>query len=280
MLSRKLRKSVQSTLRKFGYKLVKIPKIDSTRPYPYIRTFRINNQTFDFWIANETGILWYDHDSIESQNRENEVLLNLIEPGDRVLEIGCHHGFFTTQIAKKLLSGGFILALEADATNAMIAQAQMNLNGLGNTCRVLHRAGADKPGTISMSTTDGTNVHACNRSEAKTMEVQAVTGDQMAAEFGPFNVLKLDVEGFEEKVLVGCETILKSRPKLAIELHLELMKSYHSKVQDIFDIIGIQNYEGKMMIWPDSENLLPFDPSHIPETEIINVFLKAVSYKP
>jgi len=277
MISRKLRKTVQNTLRKYGYKLVKIPQTDSLKPYPYIRTFHIDSQTFDFWIANETGILWYDRDSLETRNKENDALLHLIQPGDRVLEIGCHHGFFTTQIAKKLLPGGFILALEADAANAMIAQAQMNLNNLGSVCRVLHRAGADQPGTISMSAADGSNVHACHPREAKTMDVQAVTGDQMAAEFGPFTVLKLDVEGFEEKVLAGCRTILKNKPRLALELHLDLMKTYGSSLQNIFEIIGIGNYTGKMLIWPDSDHLHPFDPSQIPPTEIINVFLHPVS---
>jgi len=54
--------------------------------------------------------------------------------------------------------------------------------------------------------------------------------------------LKIDVEGFEMQVLEGAKNILRKRPKLALELHTELLPRFGASVEDIFRLIGLEDY--------------------------------------
>lgn len=273
MLMHKSKQLAKRMVHQFGYNLVKLPSGNAIQSYPYVRTFEMAGERFDFWIGNEQGRFWYDREGM-AEGCEAKALVDLVAKGDRVLEVGCHHGFFTSLLGKAVGPNGAVVAVEAEATNAMIAQSQMMLNRLGKTCVVMHRAGSDVAGMVDMSTTDGTNSYVTDAEEAGQMSVQAVTGDDLAAEFGPFDVVKVDVEGFEGKVLAGCEKVLAQRPKLALELHLEMMGRYGTEVSDIFEMIGVEGYDGCMMVWPDDRTLVPFDAYDIPAKPTINVFLR------
>jgi hypothetical protein len=54
--------------------------------------------------------------------------------------------------------------------------------------------------------------------------------------------VKIDVEGFEMQVLQGAKAVLSKRPRLAIELHTELLPKFGASVDEIFRLIGVQNY--------------------------------------
>jgi len=276
MLLSSLKKVAKTLMHRCGYGVIKLPGADSQQSYPYVRRYKIDGIRFDFWIANECGAAWYDHGNMACAS-ENFQLRRLVQPGERVLEIGSHHGFFTMLLARSAGPQGFVVAVEAEAQNAMIAQAQLGLNEMGGYGVVLHRAGSDRSGELKMSTTDGSNAYAVARDEQGYMSVPACTGDELASKYGPFDLLKIDVEGYEEKVLAGCREILKSRPKLAIELHLSLMSRYDTSVEEILQMIHVEDYEGTMFLLPDSETVLPFDAGRLGNQGSANVFLRPKS---
>ncbi|KPK78182.1 MAG: hypothetical protein AMJ79_00415 [Phycisphaerae bacterium SM23_30] len=273
MLIYKTKSLVKKTCRRFGYNLVKLPSQTAVQPFPYVRQYRVRGVVFDFWIADETGLRWYEVDGMED-TQEARALLKLARPKDKVLEIGCHHGFYTMLLAQVVGSEGRVLALEAEAKNALIAQAQAVLNNLGATVMVMHRAGADKSGPLTITTSDGSNAHAVTNIESGGMNVEAVTGDELAETYGPFNLLKIDVEGFEGQVLAGCKEILSTRPKIALELHLAQIEHYGTKVEDVFKLINFADYEGWMIVPPHFDQLVVFDPHNLPRAPGLNLFLK------
>ena len=55
--------------------------------------------------------------------------------------------------------------------------------------------------------------------------------------------LKVDVEGFEHKVLQGATQVLKRLPKLLIEIHTEQLALYGSGYQEVFDMLGLKHYD-------------------------------------
>ncbi|MCP4711867.1 MAG: FkbM family methyltransferase [Planctomycetes bacterium] len=272
MLAYKTKSLVKKGFRRLGYNLVKMPRITSEKPLPYVRRYCVGGIEFDFWIADQTGRMWYEVEGIEDTG-ESKALLQLVEAGDKILEIGSHHGFFTTLLAQAVGAEGQITALEAEAKNALIAQAQVTLNQLGGTAGVLHRAGSDISGLLNMSTSDGSNAYATSERDQTTMQVQGVRGDQMHKQYGPYNLLKLDVEGFEGKVLSGCKKLLESKPKLALELHLGLLDRYGVTLEGIFEQIDIDAYAGYMIAAPDFNNIIEFDRRNIPTTSGLHVFL-------
>ena len=272
MLIYKFKSVIKKVFRRFGYNLVKLPSQTATKTLPYVRRYRVGGVDFDFWIANETGLSWYEVDGIEN-TQEARALLELADPGDRILEIGCHHGFYTMLLARVVGLQGRVLALEAEPKNALIAQAQVVLNNMGHNVTVLHRAGSDQPGRLNMTTSDGSNAYPVAEHQTGCKSIETVTGDEIAEIQGPFNLLKVDVEGFEGKVLAGCKKILSNRPKLALELHLALMNRYGTKVEDIFEQINVADYQGRMIVPPNFDQLIEFDPKIVTKAHAINVFL-------
>ena len=54
--------------------------------------------------------------------------------------------------------------------------------------------------------------------------------------------IKIDVEGYEYEVLKGAKKILKTRPKLEIEIHTDDLPKYNTKVDEILKSIDLSNY--------------------------------------
>jgi len=260
-------------------KLFKRRKRAQFRPYVVRHDFR--NQSFDFWIGDETGKKWYDN-SGESYATDLELSEALLTPGDRVLEIGCHHGFYTMFLAKAIGRDGYVLGVEAHPGSAMIAQAQVALNGLGAGCKILPLACSDAPGSLTFTGKVGEESCAmvANTStpwpagftDGEKYIVKAVTGDALSDEYGPFNVLKIDVEGFEGKVLAGCQQILARRPRIMLELHISALAHIPDTVEHIFELLNIRHYTGRVLL-RDWRTVLPFNPDDLPKEHIINLYL-------
>ncbi len=264
---------LKKVIRQCGYEMTPITRVGSSSRFPYVRSYAIGDCAFQFWIAQEEYVIWYDIPTME-QAVEGPALCDLLQVGDRVLEVGCHHGFFTVQMANKVGATGKIVSLEADPYNVMVAQAQMSLNHCGDRCEILYRAGSDQSGTLQMEATADHNTSAAGRANAVTRPVEAVRGDDLEEAYGPFDLLKVDVEGYEKQVLMGCKSILSRRPCLAIELHLALMRDFAAAPGDIFDLIDVDRYEGHLMTPARTTELTPFDPRNLPEEEIVNLFLR------
>jgi hypothetical protein len=67
-------------------------------------------------------------------------------------------------------------------------------------------------------------------------------------------LLKIDVEGFEVDVLRGARNILCKRPKLALEVHADLLAQYGASAEVVLDLIGIRGYRAWIQLrddlWP------------------------------
>ena len=59
---------------------------------PFVEKVSLAGVEFSFWVGDLTGVQWYN--PIDHQGfAEHVETARLIRPGDRVLEIGSHHGF-------------------------------------------------------------------------------------------------------------------------------------------------------------------------------------------
>lgn len=225
------------------------------------------------WIANADSVTWYDPEHWLNV-AEFQGLKTLATEGSRILEIGAHHGFTALLLAKFVGATGAVTSVEAHPFNAMVDQAQLGLNRSVTNLEFIHSVAADSPGARNI--VPGHNSNVTSQSGNDLIEVQAVTGDLLDDNRGPFNFLKVDVEGYELEVLKGCRSLLERAPKLALELHLDLLRERGHSVTDVFDLIQVGRYRGEMALRPDSPNVLrPFSVSALPDAGIVNVFLSA-----
>jgi FkbM family methyltransferase len=270
-MRQQMKSFLKNAIRSVGYDI----RRRGTVAFPYLRRIEFAGQQFEFWIADECGRLWYQ-EILSHMIQEANQLQSLVEAGDRVLEVGCHHGFFTVLLAQRIGSSGFICGVEASPENALIAQAQVTLNQLGGHATVIHAAGSDSSGALQVrSGNEGGNNHIVVTENIPSLEVQAITGDELDERYGPFNFLKLDVEGFETKVLKGCKRMLERRPRIAIEVHGAALPGYGSSVAEVLELLHLDDYEGFMVRRP-AYTLDPIARDQIAGDEPVNLFLRSI----
>jgi FkbM family methyltransferase len=160
---------------------------------------------------------------LESQN----ALALLVRPGAVVYDIGANVGFLTLIAARLAGSNGRIFAFEPLQENFGLLEHNLQINGLAN---VISRniALAAHDGTedfvVSANATFGGLATAAVKVENQVgrIEVQVRRLDSLVEQESlPLpNLIKIDVEGAEERVLEGAmQTIAKAKPVLLIELH-------------------------------------------------------------
>jgi FkbM family methyltransferase len=183
---------------------------------PYVATHRYGPSHRSVHIVDLMGRSWYDHDWDEPAEIRELADRGRLRAGARVFDVGAHQGVVAMMLAERVGPMGEVIAVEATPHNAEAAQRNARLNGL-TQIRVLHAAGAEASGTLRFS--PRMNGHVAGRDEA-SLEVRAVTVDELTARYGAPDVVFVDVEGYELHVLRGARHTLEAhRPDLFIEVH-------------------------------------------------------------
>lgn len=258
-------------LGQFGYGF---RKLSTLKPFtPFVREINFADAAFQMWIANQDAAKWYEPEH-SLQCGELHALRRLVKKGDRILEIGSHHGFTGLLLANFVGPDGYVHSIDAHPGNAMIAQAQLGLNQAMNNLQFFNFAGSSAVGTVSIRPCHNSNV--MNKSE-DTIQVPATTGDVLDEKNGPFNVLKIDVEGYEVEVLKGCQRLLSRAPKLALEIHKGELGERGQTLADVLDLISVDRYEGEMVLHSETcegKTSEAFDPSAVLASYRANVLLR------
>jgi FkbM family methyltransferase len=116
------------------------------------------------------------------------------------------------------------VAFEPHPQSARELRTQLELNAVANA-RIVEAALSDRAGLIEFADTGsaiGQKLASLNDSQggARTISVRAMSLDEAAREFGPPDLVKIDVEGAENLVLAGGREVLENhRPVLLVEVH-------------------------------------------------------------
>jgi FkbM family methyltransferase len=271
-----LKSAINRVLRRAGYEVRRIRH--SQRAYPFVTQVTLAGAEFSFWIKDAIAEQWYIPDAHRNLV-EDQLLAELIAPGDRVLDVGCHQGFYLAFLSKLVGPNGFVLGVDINPENVMIAQAQLVLNGLTGHCEVLHRAAsASAEGELrySDSFTNSTVVLSWEKGGGTA---QRTTVDHLCSVYGDFDAVMIDVEGFEEDVLKGARGLLERvRPKLAVEIHSDLLPRYGSTLESVALAGRFWDYAGRMVLRSvDRNKSLSFQLGAIPREGVANVFLTRLS---
>lgn len=237
---------------------------------PEIVSKTIGGVTFDFLLGDVTGRDWYrDQDGISP---ELAFLRDrMIAPGDRVLECGAHHGFTTILIAHWIGPSGRLTAFEASPSSAEILSRNIELNRLGDRVTVEAKAVGSRAGSLTF--TDESNAVALTAPFAPGSRVPVVPLDDYA-HLSP-TLLKLDVEGFEIEVLRGAERVLRRRPKLAIEVHVDMLRRYGRRADDLLELVPPTSYDLWIQLGAD-ETPRPYAGERLADQRMDQVHLYAL----
>lgn len=161
--------------------------------------------------------------------RTVSAFLALIGPSMAVVDAGAHHGLYTLLAARRVGRRGRVLAVEPDPDARARLLANVALNAFKNV-EVIGSALSDRSGVALLhvpadpafrgraSLRAGWNDGQRNDSTLVTTECLDTLLDRL--EERRLDVIKLDVEGWEPKVLSGSvQTIARDRPAIIFEVN-------------------------------------------------------------
>ena len=134
-----------------------------------------------------------------------ELFRNSITPGAVVLDIGACFGYFALLAGKRVGSDGMVYAFEPAPDNFALLARNVHRFGTSNIIAV-QKAVAERRKTVSFRLAEYSYLHSCLQHPQgptkETITVNCVAVDEFL-EGRPVQVIKMDVEGYEEEVLRG-----------------------------------------------------------------------------
>lgn len=216
----------------------KIPLNYTEYKSPTFRTVQRNGINFKLDISDY--IEWIVYFGLELEPRKP--IFDITLKGDIVFDIGSNIGEVALRLAKHVGENGFVHAFEPDPTIFSKLTTNVSMNSFDNI--KLHQIGlGDQRATMQMAPEVSNNLGG-NRivsSGVKGNDVQIQTLDQFVEDnnIDKIDMIKLDVEGYELKVLVGAKlTLEKYRPKLFVEVSDRNLKQQKSTAKELISLIA------------------------------------------
>ena len=154
---------------------------------------------FDLWISDPTAESWYDRDAPEIPPEMSFLAQHRLRSGATVFDCGAHQCVIAMIMAKFVGATGKVVAVEASPHNYEAAIRNCRLNETSNVA-VIHAAASDALDPIEFNVRGNGQVDDGTGAWGK-ISVPSVSVDELARRHGPPDVLFVDVEGFESKVL-------------------------------------------------------------------------------
>ena len=145
-----------------------------------------------------------------------ELQRGALRPGALVFDAGMHQGVLAMVFARIVGPQGRVVGVEPEPHNVRVARRNLALNRVDNV-EIVQAAASDRPGTLFFEENIGGRVVGTARG---SIEVQAVTIDELAARHGEPDVVFVDVEGAEGSVVAGAaKTLAHGRATWFVEVH-------------------------------------------------------------
>jgi len=183
-----------------------------------------------------------------SEHYEEDIwrhLIGQIKPGDVAIDIGAHFGLYAMAMAHAVTTRGQVIAFEPDRENLGILKRHLTINGLTGIVEVVESAVGDEVGELNFSG-DRSSVSRLAAAEDKITSTVKVTKLDTYFRDRAVDIIKMDVEGYEARVLKGAAELLadpKRRPRLLfIEMHPHIWAATGTSRDEILQLVERLDY--------------------------------------
>lgn len=163
------------------------------------------------------------------------------EEGFHVVDVGAYRGWYTTLSSKMVGQRGLVYSFEPEPSNFKILSRVALLNGLKNT-HLFRLALSDKDGFEFLYLSEHPSMHSIVlRRGAKRISVPCVKLDTIVKlmKVPKLDLIKIDVEGAELKVLKGCKkSIREFNPIFSIDVN-----HYNGEFEEVRAFMQDFNYK-------------------------------------
>lgn len=181
------------------------------------------------------------------ENGITRVFQDTVKEGDTVLDIGANFGYFGVVAGSQVGRSGKVLLVEANKHLVPYIEKSLSVNGLDSFSDVYNVAIGDKEGKLKLNILEGYmgSSSVLESSDEilekfhtridKSEEVRATSVDILCRENGikKVDVIKIDIEGYEDVAYGGMKNTVKNSPKLKI--FLEFTGGSYTKPKDFFN---------------------------------------------
>ena len=177
-----------------------------------------------------------------------------INTGDTIIDIGAHIGEYTLLGAKLVGGKGLVISVEPDHDSMKSLKENIILNNFKN-CIILEKAVGEKVETKFLYKVNEEDVYGYldpyveNKKLKKHSEIEVTTIDSivLSNNINTINLLKIDVEGFEYEVLLGCNDTLKKNKikKIIVELHPSYLEPKGKNEELIYTFLNEHGFKTK-----------------------------------
>lgn len=178
-----------------------------------------------------TGLTWHVREGTDDHlllgGHEPHLIAiseSLFPKGGIFVDVGAHVGMYTCRLARKAKQ---VVAIEANPKTAQALQHNVVINGQANRVRVVPYAAWDVAGEKvelydANGTESGGSTGAVKLREpgVPVGKAPTTTVDMVCVSCPRVDLVKIDVEGAEARVLAGArKTLARHRPTLIVEMH-------------------------------------------------------------
>ena len=179
----------------------------------------------------------------ERQIAEARLILQLVKPGFRVVDVGANIGYYVLLLSKAIGAEGKLVAIEPSPENLPELHLNVERNSLDNNVEIIEAAVGTVPGMAGLKQGINSGVTSDGRA---AYSVRIDTLDNMIKDRVDF--IKIDVEGFESFVLKGATGLIaKWHPILFVELHPVEIRQHGTSIIDV--IWQLQQLYGKIKLY-------------------------------
>jgi FkbM family methyltransferase len=189
--------------------------------------------SFGVLRAYESDVITKNIQNFGAHNRpELAFLCNMIEPGDRVFDLGAHIGTFTIPMAQRVGATGLVVAVEAVAESFALLAENISANGLADRIRPIQAVIAQGSFNYAPQFVDINSGATHFVRTEDTAGAVSLSIDGIAAMTVTPDLIKIDIEGLELDALQSSKTIRAHRPVIYAEVSLNHLARYGATIDD------------------------------------------------
>ncbi len=172
-----------------------------------------------------------------------------LKPGMIVLDCGANIGYYALMMGKRVGDTGRIISVEPSPNNYHHLSLNVILNGMDHVIDTLHMGLSNESGMGQLFLSEHSNCHTFYPPSQDSQEAQTGRSipiplrsiPDIVKEFGKFDFLRMDTEGFEVEILEGLVPALDDesfRPTLLFETHPHSYDETHNLCKPMRDLFA------------------------------------------
>lgn len=170
--------------------------------------------------------------------------VHYLKEDDLFIDAGANLGHFTLLVGA--ISESSVISFEPDIDTFAKLKSNIDLNKLKKNVRIQNLGLGDRNQKVSFKSMRNNGHNYILNSEVGDKEVEIIPLDKVKLKNIP-SLIKIDVEGYEKKVLIGAENILKNKKLNAMIIEIsDHSERYGNSIQDTYDFVlsfGFNSYE-------------------------------------